>query len=255
MNVEGFAKMFGTHRRAFDVPARPAAAPRARPTRLGIGRGLPQHEVGGVLLVGCDLDPGARDQFVARAPRQAAVIVHAGHAEQDMAVGGVGVTVVDQTLDHGDHFADVLRGARLDVGRERAQPAHVALVGVGGAVGQRLDALAVVGGAHDDAVVDVGNVADIGDARIMALQQPVERVEHHDRTRIADVHIVVDGRAADVEAHMPCIERYERLFFARQRIVNDEGHGPYSPIKFVRKPGAPRRARASLTSRGMGAGE
>ena len=235
MDVEGLAQMLGAHRRAFDVPARPPPAPRTRPSGLGVGRGLPQHEVGGVLLVGSHFDAGAGDQLVTRATRQAAVVVHAGHAEQHVAVGGVGMAVVDQALDHADHLGDILRGTRLDVGRQRAQPAHVALIGVGRAIGQCLDALAVIGGADDDAVVDVGDVAHIGDARIAPLQQAVERVEHHDGPRIADVHVIVDRRAADVEAHVPCIERNERLFFARQRIVDDEGHGPLLPDQVCTK--------------------
>src|ERR1700740_3446484 len=34
MNVKSFAKMLPAHRRAFDMPARAAASPRARPARL-----------------------------------------------------------------------------------------------------------------------------------------------------------------------------------------------------------------------------
>src|SRR5258708_27391306 len=52
------------------------------------------------------------------------------------------------------------------------------------------------------------------------------------------MHVVVDGRTADIQTHMPCIERCEWFFVARQRVVNDEGHGPYSPISIVRSPTA-----------------
>ena len=206
-------------------------------------RGLPQHEVGGVLLVGRHVDPGAGHQLVARVARQAAVVAHARHAEQHMAFGGIGMPLGDQLLDHGDHRADILGGARLEVGRERAQPAHVALVGVAGARGQRLDALVVVGRPHHDAVVDVGDVAHVGDARIAPLQQAIEHVERHDGARIADMDVVVDGRAADIHPHMPCIDGCERFFFARQRVVDDEGHGPYSPIKIVRSLNRPEEGR------------
>ena len=255
MDVEGLAQMRGAHRRAFDVPARPTAAPRTVPARLIGERRLPQHEVGRILLVRRHLDPRAGDQLVARAPRQSAVVAHARHAEQHVAFGGIGVAVGDQALDHGDHLADILRGTRFDVGGQRAEAAHVALVGVAGAPGQRLDALVVVGGPHDDAVVDVGDVAHVGDARISPLEQAIEHVEHHDRPRIADMDIVVDGRAADIETHMACIERHERFFFARQRVVDDEGHRPYSPISFVRSADRPRNgARTSVTSRAAAPG-
>src|SRR5436190_13725223 len=41
MDVEGLAELGLAHRRAFDMPARPAAAPRAVPTGLVGGAGLP----------------------------------------------------------------------------------------------------------------------------------------------------------------------------------------------------------------------
>ncbi len=247
MDVEGLAEQRAAHGRALDVPARTAAAPRARPARLCVGRGLPQHEVGGVLLVGRDLDPRAGDQLVARAARQAAIVVPCwARSNSTWPFGGIGMAARDQPLDQRDHLADILGGARLDVRRQRAQAAHVALVGSGRARGQRLDRLLVLGGAHHDLVVDVRDVADIGDPRMAALQQPVEHVEHDDRPRIADMDIVVDGRAADIEAHMGLIERYERLFLARQRVVNDEGHRPFSRLKYERRLTGPAGPQASI---------
>ena len=64
------------HGRAFDMPARPAEpgdACRRRPARLARLRRLPQHEVHLVALVGGDVDAGAGQHLVERAPRQRAV--------------------------------------------------------------------------------------------------------------------------------------------------------------------------------------
>src|SRR5262249_15260013 len=124
---------------------------------------------------------------------------------------------------------DVLRSAWLDFGRQGAQPLHVALVSIGGARGERRYALAVLRRAHHDTIVDIGDVAHVGDARVAALEQPIEHIECHDRPRIADMHVVVDGRPADIHAHMALVERYEWFLLTRQRVVDDEGHGPYSP--------------------------
>ena len=156
MDVESLAQMLRAHRRALDVPARPAATPGTCPARLVRRRGLPQHEVGGVLLVGRDLDPGTGHQLVVRAPRQAAVVVHRGHAEQHMTLGGVGVApAISRSMMAiicATNF--VARGSN----RAAALALHVAAIGVGGARGQRLDGLGVVGGPHHDAVVDIGDV-------------------------------------------------------------------------------------------------
>ena len=51
------AEQAHAHRRALEVPAGAPAAVRAVPARLAGGGGLPEHEVGGVFLVGSDLDP------------------------------------------------------------------------------------------------------------------------------------------------------------------------------------------------------
>jgi len=246
MDVEGLAKQRAAHGRALDVPARTAAAPRARPARLGVVRGLPQDEVCRVLLVGRDLDAGAGDQLVMRAARQPAIVFHARHVEQHMAFRFVGMAAGDQPLDQRDHLAHVLRGTRLDVGRQRPEAVHVALVGGGRTLGQRVDRLLVLGGAHHDLVVDIRDVADIGHARVAALQQPVQNVEHDDGARIADMDIVVDRGAADIEADMRRIERQERLFFARQRVVNNEGHRPFSRLKNERRLLRPAGPQASI---------
>src|SRR3546814_13200926 len=71
MDVELRAEILHAHRRAFEVPARPPASPGTVPARQ-VGRArLPQPEIGRVLLVGRDLDPGAGDQLeIGRASRR-----------------------------------------------------------------------------------------------------------------------------------------------------------------------------------------
>ena len=66
----------------------------------------------------------------------------------------------------------------------------------------------------------LGNKSDAEDVA----QQPVQHVEHDDGARIADMRVVVDGRPADIEAHIPRVERREGLFAAGERIVNRKRH-------------------------------
>src|SRR4051812_20895468 len=61
VDIKAFAQMLRRHGRAFQVPAGPAPAPRAVPAGLTVGRGLPQHEIGRVALIGRNLDPGTGD--------------------------------------------------------------------------------------------------------------------------------------------------------------------------------------------------
>ncbi len=93
-------------------PGRPRPQGLSQPGNDGVG-GFPQHEIHRVALERRHLDPRPGDHVVDRPARQAAIFRIAAHVEQHMAVGGVGVTVGDQPLDHGDHRTDIVGGARL----------------------------------------------------------------------------------------------------------------------------------------------
>ncbi len=123
MDVEGLAEMRLAHRRAFDVPARPAPPPGTVPAGNVWCRRLPQHEVSGIALVGRDLDAGAGAHVVEAAAGELAVIRHAGDREEHVPFRLIGVPGGDQALDHRDHLRDVLGGARLDR-RRQALPAR-----------------------------------------------------------------------------------------------------------------------------------
>ena len=227
--------MFPAHGRAFQVPAGPASstvgAPRALPAgQVGLRR-LPQHEVGGVLLVGRHLDAGAGDDGVAVVARQAAVSVPRADLEQHMAISFVGVAGLEQPLDHGGHLGDVVGGPGLHIGVQVAQRRHIGVEGPGGALGDRPDVFARLFGPGVDLVVHVGDVADVGDSfwrRVETSQQPRQHVEHHHRPGIANMGVVVDRRAAHVHADMGLIQGLEVLLGAGQGVVKaegDVGHG------------------------------
>src|SRR5262249_32971202 len=78
-----------------------------------------------------------------------------------------------------------------------------------------------------DLVVDVGDVAHIGDmpGAIEMAEQPEQHVEDDDRPRIADMGIVIDGRPADIHAHCLGIDRREDVLRSRESIVEfQRGH-------------------------------
>ncbi len=225
VDVERLAQVLPRHRRALDVPARPPgrcdAAGRG-PRRLARLRWLPQHEIPGIALVGRDLDARARDQLVERALGKLAVVRHGGHAEQHVLLGDVGVARSDETLDQRLHLFDMLGRARLDRGRQAAERGHVLVKLPVGCLGQAANRLVqrqagiFLGGARDDLVVDVGDVAHVGDVigAVEMAQQAEQDVEDDDRARVADMSEVVDGRAAHIHARARGIERPERPLLA-----------------------------------------
>ena len=180
------------HGRAFDVPARPAEhrdARRRRPARLArLGR-LPQHEIHLVALVGGDVDAGAGEHLVERAARQRAVArplhrVHRRGREQHMVLGDIGDADLHQPLDHVAHarrMCSVARGWKLGSRQPSAFTSfwNCALVS---SVTRRIASLSgsrriVAGRARVDLVVDVGDVAHIGDV-LVAVEMPEQPEQH-----------------------------------------------------------------------------
>ena len=225
VDVEGFAQVLLAHGRALQVPARPPAAPRRVPARQVRRRRLPQDEIRRIPFIRRHLHPGAGDDLVGFVPRQLPVARPRGNAEQHVAFGLIGVARRDQGLDHGDHLGDVVGGAGLDLGLQRAQGLHVLVEGPGRALGDGVDALAAVFGGGVDLVVHVGDVAHVRDLGIETLQQPVQHVEDDDRTRVADVGEVVHRGAAHIHADGVPPQRLEPDFPAGQGVMQMQGHG------------------------------
>ena len=124
VDVEAGAEVLLRHRRALDVPAGPARAPRRRP-RGGLGLGLllpalPEREVARVALA-ARVGVGGGLHVVDPLVGELAVRRPGPHVEVDVAgavLGGVGVAAGDQLVDQLDHLGDVAGGAGL-VGRRQ----------------------------------------------------------------------------------------------------------------------------------------
>ena len=91
VNIDGLSQMFSGHGRALQMPAGTPAAPGTLPTRQLIGRRLPQHEVGRILLVRRHIHPGAGNLLVAIAPGKLAVGRIGAHPEEHVTVRLVGM--------------------------------------------------------------------------------------------------------------------------------------------------------------------
>src|SRR5690606_31714291 len=116
VNVEDLAQAADGHHRAFDIPAGPTRAPAPLTAQLArLGR-LPEHEVQRILLGLTHLDARADLQVLDLLARQLAVAGEPADPVIDVTVARrIGVALVDQGLDHGEHAVDVLGGTRLHV--------------------------------------------------------------------------------------------------------------------------------------------
>jgi hypothetical protein len=122
----------------------------------------------------------------------------------------------------------VTRGSAVGVMQQSAAASwrrRVLAEAHGAAHGQLARGLAELGGALDDLVVDVGDVADVGDLGIAASEVAVNDVVGHERARVADVERAVDGGPANVHAYVLRVGGLELHLAPAQGVVDAEGHG------------------------------
>ena len=142
-----------------------------------------------------------------------------------MALGGIGVAGFDELFDHRDDLRHVLGGVWLHVLRGDAEAAHVLAVDRGVLVGDRADRRAGFLRRGIDLVVHVGDVARIGQTTEVAAQHAGQHVEHDRAAGVADMHVAVDRRSAQVHGDVVGIERREVLNLAAEAVVESELHG------------------------------
>src|SRR5690606_14268018 len=87
-------------------------------------------------------------------------------------------------------------------------------------------ALARFHGTTNDFVVDIGDVAHIGDAISHGTQPALPDIEAHQHARVPKMAEVVNRHAADIHADVPRFNGAQRFLVARKGIVNMQ-HLPF----------------------------
>ena len=244
VDVEGGAEVLGDHGGAFQVPARAAGSPGARPgggLRVAGLVALPQGEVARVALAARVGVRGAL-HVVDVLVRQRAVGGEGAHVEVDVSGAverRVGVAAFDQRTDQLVHLGDVPGGAGL-VGR----PAHTQGVVGGGellleAVGQRepgfvgevvLVALEVLAegscGLLQDLVVDVRHVAHHCDLVAAVFQPAGEDVEGDGAAHVPHVRHALHRGTAVVQPDLALDQGDEVPGGCLLGVIKTDAHHP-----------------------------
>ena len=221
VNVDRHTQITVHHGGALGMPAGTALAPRGIPHGLaGLG-GLPQSEVEGIALVFVLLDARAHHQVVDIATRDLAIGGVAAHGKVHVAViGGVGMALLDQGLDHADHGTDLFGRAGANIGIEHVGGAHNADELVGKLACHLGSSATLLVGALDDLIVHVGKILRKGHLKTLGHEPTANDVEANKGTGVANVDIVVDGGAAHVHADLALFDRCELFLFMRGAVID-----------------------------------
>ena len=198
------------------MPARSSLAPGAIPIGLSLFLGLPEDEIERILLL-----VGARDlQFPVAAAHVVQVLVgqlsvalkFPGAVVNRAVLGDIGVSLVDQSLDHLDHAVDLesrlgVHGRRLDV-----KAGHVLLALFDISLGDDTGINAFFLRLLDDLVVDIRKVGYVVYLVSLVFKIAPDRVKNDHRAGISDMDQVVDGGTAYVHAHLAGFDRHKFLF-------------------------------------------
>ena len=221
VDIDRGAQVAVHHGGALGVPTGTALAPGARPAGLaGLG-GLPQGKVERVVLVLVLLDARANHEVVDVAARDLTVVGIAAHGKVHVAViGGVGMALLDERLDHGDHGADLLGSAGAHIGIKHVGGAHDADELAGKLRRDLGGGTALLVGALDDLVVDVGEVLGKRDLVAARDEPAADHVEADERAGVTDVDVVVDCGAAHVHADLAGLDGLELFLFMGSAVVD-----------------------------------
>ena len=229
VDVKALAQHLTAHGRALDVPAGAAFAKGAGPFHIsrlfGLG-GFPQHKVQRVMLTILHSHTLTGIELVQRLARELAVAGKLAYSKVHIAIAClVSQAFVLQRTNHLEHLRHVFGGTRLKGGALNTQGVGVLVQGIDHAIGQAANGFAVFHGALDDLVVNVRDVAHIGDAIAACAQPALHHVKGDHGTSMAQVAQVINRHAADIHADMSGFKRRKRFQCTRQRVVDTQTHG------------------------------
>ena len=205
-------------------PGRPRPDGR-RPERFALLGRFPQGEVARVvLIVLVHVHARAAAHPAEIGVRQLAVFGEGGDAEINGAFAIVCMSGLAQLLDGLHHVGDVLSGFDQPLRGFEAQ--HLAILAKRLRVlcGILCDWLVQSHGILDDLVVHVGDVHDVVEPVAARPQPAAQEIDKDEAAEIADVRVIVDGRAAGVHPDRIIRQGSERLHFLREGIIEAQRH-------------------------------
>ena len=124
---------------------------------------------------------------------------------------------MDQLVDKGDDLVHRLGDSRSHIQRYDVQRIAHIIVSLDISFSDLLLADTFFQSLVDDLVIDISKVGNEFHFIAQCFKSPPERIKDDDRTGVADMRMIVDGRSADIHADFVLSDRYE--FFGLQCIA------------------------------------
>ena len=129
------------------------------------------------------------------------------------------MTFFNQPRYHVDHLGNVLSRIGHNRWWQVIQCLHIVKIGFGITCRQGTDILAQLRRRFHNLVVNISDIARVLNVRIETRQHSVERIKHHCRTSVTNMHPVVDRWPTDIHRHPLTIYRLKQLFAAGHGVI------------------------------------
>ena len=169
------------------------------------------------------LNPLAAPQFIDVTAGQLAVVGEAADNEIHVSPGLICMTALDESLDHLNHLGYVLGCPRLDIRRRDIEFIVCPPEGSVGHLHDLVGADSQLVRCVDDLVIDIGDVAHVGDLISKPLEIAAYHVEHNGVTTVPNVWVGLDCRTTDVHRDLARVARFEVLKSPSEGV--EDAHG------------------------------
>ena len=141
-----------------------------------------------------------------------AVILEFSRTVVDGSVFLIGISFVNQRLDHVNHAADLFCCQRVLCRRLDIHCVHVFLALSDIPLGYLIRCNALFNGFLDNLVVHICEIRDKVHIIASVFKITSDRVKYDHRTRVPDVNKIIYGRSAYIHFHLTLFQRYKFLF-------------------------------------------
>ena len=127
---------------------------------------------------------------------------------------------LDQLFDQCENFIHMLSCTRFKIRTQYAKTVYILMHGIDESPGQILNAFIILDRPGNYFVIDIGNIADIGDLIASAAEIARDQVKYNHYPGMTDVAEIIDRHSTDVDTYLTGDDWCKWLLLSSQTIIN-----------------------------------